>query len=155
MGNRALRKELNALLPKRLYRGRKFAAFRELNASKMRSLIEHAKFQIGHVTNDCDYLNHKIIEVHYWYSKRPGKHLYDIDHTLDNGRYRCQCNDPCKPWSRELIEKYLKEAYSVREDEDHTTELELAYQKKLDADEHVVDENGFELPELTCLRKKK
>lgn len=125
MGNRKLRKEVAKAIReypyplgcRKLYVGRKFAAFRwGLHAWRLRELLKLLSFKPGDLINDCDGFNHRVVKPlpSYAGGKYGGKggEFTLSQFEMENGCYSCHA---VPPWTVERIVKYHREVWTQDE----------------------------------------
>lgn len=156
MGNRALRKKVGELLKgsAKLYRGNKLSAYRALRAKRLRTLINDLQYGVGDLIHDCDGFNFTIKEMELIIRDleyaRNVSFVQGTDITLENGNYRCPCSKIAAPTSREQIEGFWKGwlDYHIQPGGWGDSEWHRELKRRLDAGEHICDEQGRMLPEL-------
>lgn len=167
MGNRAKRVKLAKALKEhgfgRLYTGNKRVAWGMLWANHMDELLLKLRFKKGDVANDCDGLNHRVVEwlverreFHHW---REGVHkgwVFSMSQFIrEDGCYSCGCPSGPEPAkTREEIESYFLEVTDEHiEDlkrQKWWTELAERRLQALRRGEHVCDEQGTILQEYSA-----
>lgn len=156
MGRRELRRELGALIEGRIFEGHKLAAYRRLPGWKLRRLIDGARVQPGDLIHDCDGFNHRVSAVEQVVSGSMVRELVAIDISFDDGSARCGCGVTMLPRSREEIEAWWREWLPYQHDEATGWDLGPFYvemHRRLISDEHICDEEGKVLPELSGLER--
>lgn len=163
MGNKALRTKLAALVGP-LYSGSKFAAYRYLRADRLRRLIAGASYEAGSTVHACDGFNHRVVDVETYIKdisprSRKNRNTKDvgwvvnfIDLTFEDGGGSCcgGCRaQPALPrkeieaWTLSYITSHRVAGTGWSNSPYHDEVL-----KRLEAGEHICDEDGIILPEL-------
>lgn len=169
MGNKKLRRQLAKLTGGRIYFGHKLAAYKCLDAWKLRRLINDASVKPGDVLHDCVGFNRRVMRVDKlwsdtsqfgggsgWNRTREGaEYLHEMGIIFEGGFYRCPCSEaqPAVPRadSETWMLSWIRGHRASKTDWANGPYYDEVL-RRLDAGEHYLDEDGCILPELQDLK---